>query len=981
MNPLGKIAAVGAMLLVVDATLLCGASLLTESPNAEDFILSGPAATAPIVVDAVEGGALRRAAGDLADDIERVTGRRPAVDAVPKLNQRELILVGVVGSDPLIDRLASTGKLDVQGVAGEWESAVVETVRNPFPGVDKALVIAGSDRRGAIYGAYWISESIGVSPWYWWADVPARRRSVAAIAAGTHKLGPPDVKYRGIFLNDEDWGLRVWASRTFDPSTSNIGPKTYSRIFELLLRLRGNVLWPAMHPGTRAFNFFPEDKALADHYGIVMGSSHAEPMLRDNVDEWKRDGVGEYDYTLNSVNILRYWEERVKSNGKYENIFTIGMRGIHDGPMEGDGTPEERVERLRRIISDQRDLLRHYVNPDVVQVPQVFCPYKEVLALYQKAPGIVPGDATLLWPDDDYGYIRHFSSASERQRPGGSGVYYHISYWGRPYDYLWLCSTPPALIGEEMTKAIRNGSRQIAIVNVGDLKPAEWDIEFFMRLAWNSKSWEPANGQHAFLREIARRDFGNGNADAIAALLDGYYRLNFQRKPEHMGQDAATPLLANPVFSSDSDGDEIQRRLDGFALLRLQAEEIGKTIDREHADAFYELVLYPIRAADLMNQKWLNVDRSESYARQGRSASAKYLAGAVRAQAAIDSETDIYNNLTASGKWRGMMSDAPRNLAVFRLPIFAPPSPPVGTILGVAVEDAPISFRGDRLDSASARLVLPEFTSRVPRQRFVDVFDVGQTSFDWKISADEDWINISSPFGRGDGRVYISINWSKVPAGGISEGALHVKGAGSSVDIAVRVRNASGVPTDPNVDFAESDGKLVIDAGHPSDQVFSTQSNWEKVQGLGYDGDAMDLVELDHDPSLQPGAQKAPGELIYRFWIDTPGDWRLVTRLLPTWPLVANRPERYAVAFDADPSKVVELAMYSDENDPRWQEDVLRNATFSNTVAHLSRGPHRLRISGIDAGVVVDAFLLERTVSGAAGYLWPLETKVVGKPE
>ncbi len=455
MNPLGKIAAISAVLIAADMNRLCGATLLAESPRGDDLILAGPNSTASIVVDPVECSAVRRAAGDLADDIERVTGRRPTVLTAPNLNEREIVLVGVVGSDPLIDQLASTGKLDVHGLAGEWESAVVETVRNPFPGVDEALVVAGSDRRGAIYGAYWISDSIGVSPWYWWADVPTHRRSLAAIAAGTHKLNPPDVKYRGIFLNDEDWGLRVWASRTFDPIAGNIGPKTYSRIFELLLRLRGNVLWPAMHPGTRAFNYYPEDKTLADDYGIVMGSSHAEPMLRDNVDEWKRDGVGEYDYTVNSANVLRYWEKRVESNARFENIYTIGMRGIHDGPMEGDGTPEERVERLRTIISDQRDLLRHYVNPDVTRVPQVFCPYKEVLALYQKAPGIVPGDATLLWTDDDYGYIRHFSSDSERQRPGGSGVYYHISYWGRPYDYLWLCSTPPALIGEEMTKAIR----------------------------------------------------------------------------------------------------------------------------------------------------------------------------------------------------------------------------------------------------------------------------------------------------------------------------------------------------------------------------------------------------------------------------------------------------------------------------------------------------------------------------------------------
>ncbi len=446
-----------------------------------------------------------------------------------------------------------------------------------------------------------------------------------------------------------------------------------------------------------------------------------------------------------------------------------------------------------------------------------------------------------------------------------------------------------------------------------------------------------------------------------------------------MGQDAAVPLLASPVFSSDLDGDETQRRLDSFAALRLQADAIGETIDREHADAFYELVLYPIRAADLMNRKWLGMERSESYSLQGRRASAKYLADAVRAQAAIDSETDIYNNRTANGKWRGMMSDAPRDLAVFHLPNLAPATASPKGIMGVAVEDAPISFRGDKPDPTSVRLALPEFTSRVPRRRFVDVFGVGQDSFGWKITTDQDWINMSSSSGVGDSRVYISIDWSRTPATERADGSLHVTGAGSSVDIAVHVRNPASLNAGQDVDFAESDGRLVIGAAHPSVQVAGLKLNWEKIQGLGYDGEAMGSKALNADESRISNAQQASGELVYRFWIDTPGDWRLVARLLPTWPLAANRPQRFEVAFDAEPSKAVELATYTDENDHQWQEDVLRNATFASTVVCLSGGPHQLKVSGVDPGVVIDAFLLERVGSGSAGYLWPLETKVVRK--
>jgi hypothetical protein len=976
MHPLGRIVSTSALLLAAGIARAQGDTLLADSPGPDDFVLVGGGAPAPICVDPAEANAVRRAASDMADDLARVTGQKPSMLTTPGPGYREIVVVGVLGSDPLIDRLVAEGKIDVRGVAGQWESAVVETVRNPLPGVDNALIIAGSDRRGAIYAAYWISESIGVSPWYWWADVPPHRRSLVAIVAGAHKLAPPEVRYRGIFLNDEDWGLRVWASKTFDPQTGNIGPKTYARIFELILRLRGNVLWPAMHPGTRAFNFYAEDKALADDYGIVMSSSHAEPMLRDNVDEWARDGSGEYNYGSNPANVLRYWEERVKSNGRFEDIYTVGMRGIHDGPMEGGGTVEERAARLRQIIADQRDLLRRYVNPEVSQVPQQFCPYKEVLGIYEKSPSIIPSDVTLLWPDDDYGYIQHFSDDAEQSRPGGAGVYYHVSYWGRPYDYLWLCSTPPALIGEEMTKAIRRGATRICIVNVGDLKPAEWDIEFFLGLAWNSHSWNPSDGQHEFFRRLAQRDFGVAYAEQIAAMLDEYYRLNFQRKPEHMGIDAAVPLLAQPVFSVDSDGDEAQRRLDAFSALRRSADAIGQEIDREHADAYYELVLYPIRAAELMNRKWLGLDRFESLVRQGRAAAARCLSDAADAQAAIDLETNIYNNRVASGKWRGMMSDAPREQAVFSLPGKVAPPVPSGAILGVAVEDSPMFFRGDTPESPPKPLTLPAFTSRIPRTHFIDLFDVGRESIDWTIQADEKWIQLSSTSGRGDQRVTVSINWQEAPVRDHISGKIRISAAAQSVNIEVPVLNESISSRGSDAGFAEVDGHVVIRATHPSAHVSGDGLKWEAIQGLGYEGSAVAAASPAPPQSRVP--QTSPDELDYRIWIDTPGEWRFVTRLLPTWPL-AGHPGRFAVAFDSAPAEVSEASPYRDENDPHWQEDVLRNAAFARFTTHLSKGDHILKIRAIDPGIVIDAFMLESLGASTAGYLWPVETRVPGR--
>jgi hypothetical protein len=354
-----------------------------------------------------------RAAGDLAEDFTRVTGQKPAVENLFSGGEKNCVIVGTLGRSAVIDRLAAENKIDVAGVRGEWESCVLQTVTNPLPGVARALVIAGSDRRGTIFGIYELSERIGVSPWNWWADVPVKKQNFIGAGGGRFFQGPPAVKYRGIFLNDEDYGLRPWASKTFDPATANIGPKTYAKIFELLLRLRANYLWPAMHPGSRAFNLFPENKEVADAYGIVMGSSHCEQMLRNNVDEWDVKQFGAYNYVTNREGVLKYWEQRVRENAKCDSIYTLGMRGIHDGAMPGGGTEREKAKRLHAIIADQREMLARLVNANLAAVPQIFCPYKEVLSLYRLAPEI-PDDITLVWPDDNYGYIRQFSNAHER---------------------------------------------------------------------------------------------------------------------------------------------------------------------------------------------------------------------------------------------------------------------------------------------------------------------------------------------------------------------------------------------------------------------------------------------------------------------------------------------------------------------------------------------------------------------------------------
>jgi hypothetical protein len=572
-----------------------------------------------------------------------------------------VVLIGTLGHSPLIDSLRTAGKLDTSTIEHKWESYVLTIVHHPMKDVPEALVIAGSDRRGTAYGVFELSREIGVSPWTWWADVPMTHHNAIYLRQATVVHGPPTVRYRGIFLNDEDWGLRPWAAQGPDRNIGNIGPHTYERVFELLLRLRANTLYPAMHPGTTAFNAIPENAQLADRYAIVMGSSHSEALLRNNVAEYSESKDGPWDFSVNAPRITQYWQDRLRINGRLENLYTVGMRGVHDSGMEGHLSIHQQVSLLERVFDVQRALLRKSVNPDVEEVPQIFWVYKEVLDIY-RAGLRVPNDITLGWSDDNYGYIREFPTAAERERKGGSGVYYHVSYWGEPHDYLWLCTTPPELIREEMTKAYDLGARRAWILNVGDLKPAEADIDYFLTLAWDVDSTRRLPQQQWLARWLAEQ-FPAASATAMADVLERYYALNFIRKPEFMGfNDNHSPVAPLTGFSPQ----QREARQAAFRSLLKDAEGIGNTLPPQYASAYFELVLYPVRASAAMNEKFLQRDAGN-------------LAASNTAYRQIQEDTERYNRIR-DGKWRGMMSAAPRERHVFD-PILSiasvPPSPAV----------------------------------------------------------------------------------------------------------------------------------------------------------------------------------------------------------------------------------------------------------------------------------------------------------------
>lgn len=526
---------------------------------------------------------------------------------------------------------------------------------------DKKLSITGHDKHGAAYGIMEISRMMGVSPWEWWADSTPKQLSSFELPHGFVNRQSPSVKYRGIFINDEDWGLMPWSSEIFEPSDipGHIGPKTNARIFELLLRLRANTCWPAMHECSVPFFLTDGNREVAEKYGIYIGGSHCEPMACNAAGEWSRRGIGEYDYVNNSDNVYRFWEDRVKDVAGQEILYTVGMRGVHDGAMNGASTVEEQKNVLSRVFRDQRKLLSEYANRDVTRVPQVFIPYKEVLDIYN-AGLEVPEDVTLMWCDDNYGYIRHFPTETERNRKGGNGVYYHVSYWGRPHDYLWLGTFSPYLLYQQMKQAYDQGIRDIWILNVGDIKPAEYQTELFMDMAWNIDGVE-SQGPYVHLANFLSREFSDSLSKELLPVMNEHYRLAYIRKPEFMG-NTREEEWGNDYYKIVRDLpwglDSIVTRDNQYGKLSDTVERIWHHIPDNRKDTYFQLVKYPVQSAAQMNRKMISAQK----ARHG-------LSDWTECEAAFDSIislTESYNRgFRNNGKWNRMMDCQPRRLPVF----------------------------------------------------------------------------------------------------------------------------------------------------------------------------------------------------------------------------------------------------------------------------------------------------------------------------
>lgn len=931
------------------------------------FTLASPRQTAAILYDASDAAVVKRAAELFAADVEAVTGRRPQVTSATG-ETGPAVIVGTVGGSALIRRLSEAGKIDTAPLEGAWERYLIQTVANPLPGIRKALVIAGSDRRGAAYGLFTLSELIGVSPWYWWADVPVKKHAALHVDAPPTYSQTPSVRYRGIFLNDEDWGLTPWASQTFEPERGNIGPRTYAKVCELLLRLKANYLAPAMHPVSTSFNQIPENKLVADTFAIVMGSTHCEPLLLNTASEWDTQTMGPWNYDKNKEGINRVLTQRVRENSPYENVYTLALRGLHDGAMSTTLPMHEKVRMLQQALLDQRQILAENIDRPVETVPQAFTPYKEVLEIYSNGLEL-PDDVTIVWPDDNYGYMKRLSGVREQRRTGRSGVYYHVSYLGVPHSYLWFSTTPPSLMYEELRKAYDTTADRLWLLNCGDLKGSEMQVSLFLDMAWDIGRFTADNVVTYPARWLAGI-FGEAYYDRLEAMTREHLRLAFPRKPEYMGWgyhwtrfDHNCEQLTDTDFSF-TNYDEAQRRLEAYRQLGARAEALLHEIGDEARPAFYQLVYYPLRGAELMNRMTLGGQRNRWYARQGRAATNAVRDEVQRCYDSLQVITRGYNSLLG-GKWNHMMSMRQNYdgvSAYFNLPHLA-------THDAAGAPRLALQVAGEDVTGARAFHALPAFDNYLRRTYPVEIYNRGGGTLAWTAHASEPWVVLSKSAGKtaDEERITVGIDWEKAPSGNAVPAQIVFRAGEQSEKVLVSLFN----PTAPSRAelrgiYVENNGCVSIPAAGCHRVRENDRIKITAVEDLGIEG-----------PALQLGDPTAPLQIFrsrdvpcaeYDFYAFDAGSVDVYTYVLPTFPLHADRDFRigentntdtkYSVQIDdgalATPSSShVEYAQV-------WFESVLRNCAVNKSTLHIDKpGRHTLRIRVGDPGIVLQKIVLD----------------------
>ncbi|HXB33058.1 MAG TPA: glycosyl hydrolase 115 family protein [Puia sp.] len=931
------------LLIALRTVAALSQDMISDRFGAGDFpIVSKGSGVVAVYIDPKDHWLIGAVARSLQDDIQRVTGFTPVL--ITDLSNApyipNLIIIGSLDQSVLIQRLARRNM--IPDLSGKWESYVLKTVSRPIAGIERALIIAGSDRRGTAYGVFELSRQMGVSPWYWWADVPVRHKDALFFnGSKSFQSGPPAVKYRGFFINDEAPALSGWVHEKY----GGFNHLFYEKVFELLLRLKANYLWPAMWGS--AFNADdPQNPILASEYGIVMGTSHHEPMLRAQ-QEWKRFGSGAWDYQTNAAVLDSFWRKGIGSMDHHESIVTVGMRGDGDKPME----EHSNIALLEKIVADQRSIIAKVTGKDPSATPQSWALYKEVQEYYDKGMR-VPDDVTLLLCDDNWGNVRKLPRPSDPTRGGGYGMYYHFDYVGGPRNYKWLNTNPISRVWEEMHLTKAYGDDRIWIVNVGDIKPMEFPISFFFDYAWDPNRW-PASKLPDFARQWAAEQFGLQFADSIAYILTQYTKYNGRRKPELLSPDTYSLLNYQEADKVVSD----------YNQLAIQAESISRELPKETRDAFFELVLYPVLACANLNELYVTAALNKLYAAQGRAAT-NALARRVRDLFDKDSLLAVqYNQKLAGGKWNHMMDQTHIGYNNWQEPrynnmpavISLDPEAVNGTPWGVAVEGS-ASWWPSLSDTANA--ILPPFYPYHQDSCYFDVFMRGNSHFAFTTAAEFPWVKVAKADNgqmEKELRFWVSIDWAHAPFGKHQAVVAIIGPDKVPVNVTVRIDNPAELRPGQFKGFIETNGCISMEAEHYSHAIENKSTQWRTIPNLGRTLSGVQASPVTA-PAQTPGSDNP--RLEYELYLFDTGIVKVDAYFSPI--LAFNRrPIRYAVSFDDETPVLVDLST-GNEAPGTWDKMVADNIRISVSAHHISRpGIHILKYWLVDPCPVLQKIVVD----------------------
>ena len=930
-------------------------SFLTTQEEDGEFAVVKNGVPSPVLASASDHSGVLKVAELFRKDLTYVSGQEAQLLIDSSVDSPNLIIVGSVGKSALIDQLAREGKIDVSELEGKWEQFLIIPVEDPIDGVENGLVIAGSDKRGTIFGMFELSEKMGVSPWYWWADVPVKERQNIYVKAGIHTLGEPSVKYRGIFINDEAPALRGWAEEKF----GGFNHEFYEKVYELILRNKGNYLWPAMWRPAVFATDDPENPRLADEYGIVISTTHHEPMMRYH-EEWSRYNGGAWNYETNKEKLREFWREGIERMGDRETVVTLGMRGDGDEAM----TEETAVDLLKTIIADQRQIIEDVTGKPAEETPQVWALYKEVQDYYDKGMR-VDDDILILFCDDNWGNVRILPKKEERDHEGGYGMYYHFDFVGGPVSYRWINVTQIERVWEQMNLSYEWGVRDLWIVNVGDIKPMELPISFFLDFAWNADL--NASDLPDYYEAWAAQQFGEQYAAEIAGIIALYTKYSARRTPEMLKPD--TYSLENYR--------EAERIIADYNRLLERSGKIYESIPESRRSAYYQLVHFPVEISCNLNEMYVAAGKNRLYGLQSR-ASTNLFADKTKEKFRQDAElTEYYHKNLADGKWNHMMSQTHigytswDNPPVNKMPEVTYIQTPSSAGLGYVVEHGTGRFPGSR--GGLYGRSFPTFDPINDQNFYIEIFNRGSEKLNYSLEAKNDWISLSSEKGeiQYEEKVFVSIDWSKAPKEQTT-GELVVSGAGQQFTVQVPVRN--DLPEAEG--FVENNGVVAIEAVNFNKKFDSGNVGWIVVPNLGRTASSMTVEPVNAE-------RQTPGEesprLEYEFTLFNGGDLTIETYLSPTLNYKKNEGLKYAIAIDDEEPQIINI--HEGDSVPDWEYPAWWNNSVTDHIRKkksvhkgIAPGVHTLKIWMVDPGVVFQKFVID---GGGLrhSYLGPPESK------